>query len=481
MKIFSSTKVRLTFWYVGVLALILIGFAVAAYYLFQFVLRYQTDKTLSEIAASFENTTMRELEDENNQADGGTINEAISDATVEVSFRNYKIFVFSEDKNLLSSTKTSEPDEEIPVETAHKWLTAFSTGNEANRDDYASDDDLYRVHFHPFGVREKKFFLIVIRPLDETEDLLEMVRYAFLITVPLALLLAGFGGFLLMKKSFAPIAEMSDKAEEITARNLFERLPVENEEDELGRLAKTFNRLLARLNLSFEQQRRFMADASHELRTPIAIVRGEAEVSLTKEERKSSEYRETISIMQREAERMSKIIEDLFILARADAGEEPVSKKSVYIEDILAETVKSFRSLAAKRGVEISLKTAGEMPFEADEQLLRRLFVNLLDNAVKYARSNVAISAVADKNIYKISFSDDGEGIPPESQPHIFERFYRAGKARSRQKTVSAGSGAGLGLSISQWIAEIHDGAVELAASGEKGTTFTVTFPASKI
>ena len=239
------------------------------------------------------------------------MSEAIRDATVEVSFKNYKLFVFSADKTLLSETKTTELDTDIPTETAQKWLAGFTQNGAANMDDYASDDETFRVHYHPFQIKEKGFYLIVVHPLEDTEDLLEKVRYAFLITVPLALLLASFGGYLLMRKSFAPIAEMSEKAEEITARNLHERLPVENEEDELGRLARTFNRLLARLNLSFEQQQRFMADASHELRTPVSIVRGEAEVSLTKDDRKSSEYRETIAIMQKEAERMSRIIEDL--------------------------------------------------------------------------------------------------------------------------------------------------------------------------
>ncbi len=182
-----------------------------------------------------------------------------------------------------------------------------------------------------------------------------------------------------------------------------------------------------------------MADASHELRTPVAIVRGEAEVSLTKDDRESSEYRETISIMQNEAKRMSRIIEDLFTLTRADAGENPVQKKSVYLEDILADTVKSFRSIASKRNVNLTLETNNEMPTQADEQLLHRLFSNLLDNAIKHAKTAVNINAAIENGIYKIRFSDDGEGISIENQPHIFERFFRVDKARSRQKESPVG------------------------------------------
>jgi heavy metal sensor kinase len=480
MKIFSSTKIRLTFWYVGVLALILILFAAATYFLFDSVLRYQTDSTLAEIATSFENTAYRELEDEDIKNNKEKVGDAIRDATVEVSFKNYKLFVFSSDKTLLSETETTKLDTDIPSETAQKWLAGFTQNGSASMNDYTNNDETFRVYYHSFKINEKDFYLLVVHPLEESEDLLEKVRYAFLITVPLALIFASLGGYLLVRKSLAPIAEMSEKAEEITARNLHERLPVENEEDELGRLARTFNRLLARLNLSFEQQQRFMADASHELRTPVSIVRGEAEVSLTKDNRKSSEYRETIEIMQKEAERMSRIIEDLFTLARADAGENPLQKHSIYLEDILNDTVKAFRSIASKRGIDLSLETKNEMPMKADEQMLKRLFANLIDNAIKHTKTKVNIIASLENGTYKIDFSDDGEGIAVEDQTQIFERFYRVDKARSRQKEATVGSGAGLGLSISKWISEIHNGTLELTKSDLHGSVFSVTFPQSQ-
>lgn len=484
MNFFVSTKARLTIWYVGVLAVILIGFSLATFYWFDSVLRSETDKTLGEIAASFENSTNRELQEiareKGFEPGDPEVKEAIDDSTVEVSFRNYKIFVFSSGRQLVSSTKTSDPHAEVHRETALKWIKTFAETADSTEDRYASEDDEYRVHFHPFVLQGDRFFLIVLHPLAENDELLERLGFVFLVTVPLALVLASFGGFLLMRKSFQPIAEMSEKAEDITANNLHERLPVEHKEDELGRLAATFNRLLGRLELAFDQQQRFMADASHELRTPVAIVRGEAEVSLRKKDRTGSEYRETISIMEREGERMSRIIEDLFTLARADAGEETDSDHLVYVEDILAGTVKSFRSIAGNRNIELTLAELPEMPLEGSEQLLRRLFVNLLDNAVKFARSRVRVSAENRDGDYSIHFEDDGEGIPPESQEQVFQRFYRGDKSRSRQEnTIGAGSGAGLGLSISRWIADIHGGKVELASTGDSGTTFTVTLQAS--
>ena len=478
MKVFSSTKIRLTLWYVGVLALILILFALSTYFLFDSVLRFQTDATLAEIAASFENTVKQDIEEEKKKNDEKVIYNEIRDAADEVGFRNYEIFVFSAENNLISEGKTIQTGANFPFEATQKWITEFAKNGSSNQADYVSDGEIFRVYYYPFKIQGNDFKLLVVHPLKETETLLEKVRNAFLITVPLALLIATVGGYLLVRKSLAPIEQMSEKAEEITARNLQERLPVKNEEDELGRLARTFNRLLSRLDLSFEQQQRFMADASHELRTPVAIVRGEAEVSLTKDDRESSEYRETIGIMQKEAERMSRIIEDLFTLTRADAGENPLQKSSLYLEDILTDTVTAFRSIASKLGINVTLETKDEMPIQADEQLLKRLFANLLDNAIKFANTNVNLKAGVENGSYKIEISDDGKGIPVDNQPHIFERFFRADKARLRQKKSPVGSGAGLGLAICKWIVETHEGTLELTESNADGTTFSIKFPA---
>jgi heavy metal sensor kinase len=479
MKIFSSTKIRLTIWFVGALTAILILFTLTAYFLFDSAVRNQTDSTLLEIAEAFENSVNEELRHEDVDDEGKTVDEAIRDSTSEVNFKNYEIVVFSAENSLLIPAVLAERIPLVSSEGALNWLAEFPDKSRSNLKTFDENGSKFRVNFRPFRIGDGVFYILVIHSLQDREDLLLKVRYAFLIFVPLTVLLASFGGYLLVRKSLSPINQMSQKAEEITAQNLFERLPVENEEDELGRLATTFNRLLARLSLSFEQQQQFMADASHELRTPVAIVRGEADVSLTKETRKPAEYRETIEIMQKEAERMSIIIEDLFTLSRADAGENPLHKTSVNVEDILTETVKAFRTIASKNGVQIHFENSHEISMFADQKLLQRLFSNLLDNAVKYAKSNVKIATALKNKTLEIEFSDDGEGIPLEIQSRIFERFYRADRARSRQKESLTGSGAGLGLSISKWIAEMHNGTIELAHSDKSGTAFTIIFPIS--
>lgn len=477
---FNSTKMRLTLWYAGVLALVLALFAVLTYLLFAYTLQNQTNQTLQEIAGVFETTANRELADEDKTFDPTKTDEAVRDAATELGFKDYQVFAFTADNRLIAATKIADSDTQISPETAETQLKSFLAKPKADFSDFENEGETFRIFFYPFKLQNQNYSLLVVHSLDDQRELLARVGYAFLISVPLALLAASFGGFFLAKKSLAPISEMSRKAEDITAKNLHERLPVKNERDELGSLASKFNELLSRLDVSFEQQRRFMADASHELRTPVAIVRGEADVTLAKEKRDETEYRESFSIVQSEAERMTRIIEDLFTLARVDAGQQPLQKDVIYLDEILGEAIKSFRTVANNRGILLEFAAPEEMKFSGDAQLLRRLFSNLIDNALKHARSLVKITAERRADSYKISISDDGAGIPAEAQPHIFERFYRADKARSRNANAASGSGAGLGLAISKFIAEAHDGKLALAKSDASGSIFSIQFLAEK-
>jgi heavy metal sensor kinase len=272
---------------------------------------------------------------------------------------------------------------------------------------------------------------------------------------------------------------MSRQATRITAQNLSERISISNEQDELGHLAGVLNSLLARLDDSFEQQRRFMADASHELRTPIAIIRGESEVALSRTDRSGGDYRESLKIVQEESKRLTHLVEDLFTLARIDAGEFRANFTLVYLDEIVAEAVKAVRSLAREKRVSIEFEADAEMPMTGDDAMLRRLFVNLLDNAIKYNTENgsVMVSCRSESGKYNVSVSDTGSGIPPAERGRVFERFYRVDKARGH---ADEAGGAGLGLSIARWIAEIHGADIRLSSSVDNGSVFTVNFPAYK-
>jgi len=285
------------------------------------------------------------------------------------------------------------------------------------------------------------------------------------------------------------VVAMSEKAALMGAQNLHERLPVLNPRDELGYLASTFNGLLGRLNHSFEQQRRFMADASHELRSPVSIIRGETEVALS-QPRSPEEYRESLAIALDEGRRLSQIVDDLFTLARADAGEYPLRPRDFYLEELAADCVRAARTMTAARGITLTYEPDGEMPLHADEALVRRLAMNLLDNAIKYTpeggRINVACERAGAE--YSLMVRDSGPGIPAEAQEKIFERFFRLDPARTHlgrensgaDTAASATAGAGLGLAIARWIAEAHHGRLTLVQSDASGSVFVAYLPANR-
>jgi signal transduction histidine kinase len=235
---------------------------------------------------------------------------------------------------------------------------------------------------------------------------------------------------------------------------------------------------LERVDQSFERQRRFMSDASHELRTPAAILRGESEVALSRGERPAEEYRESLAVMHAEAQRLTQIVEDLFTLTRADAGQYPLAPHDFYLDELVADCTHATRSLALAKQIRLACEAPEELPIRADEALLRRMILNLLDNAIKYtpAGGRVTVSCERCGAEYALNVTDSGPGIPEELQKRVFERFFRADKARTRSE--NDGGGAGLGLSIARWIAEAHQGRLILARSDATGSTFSALLPA---
>jgi heavy metal sensor kinase len=326
---------------------------------------------------------------------------------------------------------------------------------------------------------ERRYLFVVANSLHDQEKALAQARKAFYVAVPLALLLASLGGYFLAHKSLAPVVTMGEQAAQIGASNLNELIPVPQNNTELGRLALIFNDLLLRLDESFAQQKRFMADASHELRTPVAVICGESEVALSQPVRDVAEYRESLNIVNDEGQRLTRMVEDLFTLARADAGEYPLVLTDFYLDESLNECVRSVRSLAVQKNLEVSYQPPEhEIAFRGDEPLLRRMVLNLLNNAIKYTPRNgrVEVSFQQDKQHCRVIISDTGHGIPREAQAHVFDRFFRVDTARSRDESLN-GSGAGLGLSIAKWVAELHGGKIVLEQSDHEGSTFIVSLP----
>ena len=452
---FDSIRTKLTLWYAGVLAFLVIGFAALTYISVTQILTRETDENLFAMSKNFASAVNSEETGEEDKHSG---NEAIAEAIKEFKFQDVYIFVFSDNGNLIAKTS----DANFPFDFPDNSYTTFQFNNQS-----------FRVFSTPLKSADSNYNLLIYRNLAEYSKIKTRLSNIFLIVVPLVLLLSIWCGYWLAKRSLKPVAEISRQAKTISANNLHERLLVKNERDEIGSLASIFNELLERLENSFEQQRRFMADASHELRTPLVIIRGESEVALAKENRPNEDLRESLAIVNDESKRLTKIVEDLFTLSRVDAGQFKTNFKQVYLDEILADCVRSVRVLADKRQISINL-SATETEISGDEQLLRRLFLNLLDNAVKYNREGGELTVNLANNI--VTVSDTGFGIAETEQAKIFERFYRTDKSRTRGEESNT-SGAGLGLSIAKWIAELHQAELKLAKSDESGSTFSIIFP----
>jgi two-component system OmpR family sensor kinase len=358
-------------------------------------------------------------------------------------------------------------------------LLTASSGSSQDFANIKGEGQHFRGYVRRFSTAQGECILVVLFSLHQPEEILESIRHAFALVIPLGILLASAGGYFLARKTLSPVVLMSQQASRIDATNLHDRLAVANERDELGLLAQSFNQLLDRLASSIDQQRRFMADASHELRTPIAILSGEADVALSRPDRHTSEYRESLQILREEARRLSQIVENLFTLARADSGNYPLTKSHFYLDELLAECVRAARTLAAAKNIHLDIHSDEELLMEADEALIRRMVLNLIDNAIKFtpAGGSVSVKAWRDGTRYLIAVEDTGAGIPAELQSRVFERFFRADKARTHQD--DSGTGAGLGLAISRWIAEAHEGVLKLSSSNAKGSVFVAYLQAA--
>lgn len=314
-------------------------------------------------------------------------------------------------------------------------------------------------------------------PMDEFYEMLKGFTWTALLASPLVLLLASAGGYWMSRRALEPVDQIARTAEEIGAQNLSERLPLRGTSDELDRLSATLNSMFARLEGAFRQITQFTADASHELRTPVAIIRTTAELTRSKP-RTTEEYAKALDGILTESERTSHLIEDLMLLARADAGADGMVREPINVAECLRDACAEVRVLAEYKGVCLEASEPKECTISGDEQAIRRLFLILLDNAIKYTTSggkirvNLTVDAAASKSTALVEVRDTGIGIPADDLPHIFERFYRAAKDRSRTT-----GGAGLGLSIARWIAERHNGEIRAESTPGAGSVFRVRLP----
>jgi heavy metal sensor kinase len=291
------------------------------------------------------------------------------------------------------------------------------------------------------------------------------------ITIALAALAALAAVWLIVRPALHPLSEMADSADAIDREHLDTRLPVPAPPDELQRLATAFNSVLDRLSESITSQRRFMADASHELRTPVTVARTAAQVTLSSPVRTESEYREALEIVEVQTGRLTQIVDDLFLLALADTDGQDVEMRECYLDDVVSTCVRDAGILAKARRITITDELVNDVAIRGDEELLRRMVMNLLDNAVRYGPegSQVRVSVSRNNGCATLTVEDSGPGIPESDRERVFERFVRLDTARTA-------AGGGLGLPIARWIAEQHHGSLHLEPSA-RGCRFVGTLP----
>jgi heavy metal sensor kinase len=296
-----------------------------------------------------------------------------------------------------------------------------------------------------------------------------------LLPVPLALLLAGVAGYRMAHKALQPLDKMALRAETITASDLDQRLPVDNPNDELGRMARVLNDLLQRLQNSFEMLKRFTADASHELRTPLSSIRSVGEVGLQRQHT-AEEYRDTIGSMLEEVTRLTEMVDGLLSISRADAGQVVLHRTTFSALGLAREVVALLGLLAEEKGQQIQIEGDADLSVNADRSLLHHGLANILENAIKYGpgASRISILVARSGNYVDISVEDRGETIPEHLREKIFERFFRIDASRSRQA-----GGSGLGLAIAKWAIEVNGGSVSLQPGQNGGNLFLVRMPAA--
>jgi heavy metal sensor kinase len=324
------------------------------------------------------------------------------------------------------------------------------------------------------AAKTDKMKILIGYPFDEISSILNELFFVLVMIIPISFLVAIIIGWYLARRSLKPVDQIARTAREISSFNLNKRIPPNEIDDEIGRLITTFNEMIDRLQISFEQIKQFSGNASHELRTPLTILRGEIEVAL-KSNKTNEENINTLNSLLDEVIRMSSIIDSLFTLTKSDLGQVEFIPEEIQLDNLVMEIYEDSEHLTKKKNITVLLNRLDEAKILGDKIKLRQLFFNIIDNAIKYNHENgsVEITLTKEKNFANVAISDTGIGVPKESLSKIFERFYRVDKARSREA-----GGSGLGLSLAKWIVDLHKGSINVKSEHGKGATFTVRLPA---
>ncbi len=461
----ASIRVRLTLWYGTALALILILFAGTIYFVMARALRDQVDVSLEE-ASSVAIRTLGE-----HRFGPFLIFEDLSQNFPELALLD-KFFQIFGPAGQVTIQSANIQSREIPLSQ-----TAFQASLKGNAtfESVRFDEGVpFRLLSVPIMHTDRLVSILRVGiSLYPTDKMLQRLLLALVIASPIAIIVSLLGGWFLAGRALKPVNVITRAAQRIADGDFAQRITTPRSTDEIGRLASVFNEMIARLEISFRQIRQFSADASHELRTPLTITKGETELALRRP-RQAEDYRQVLESNLEEIDRMSRIVDELLFLSRADLGEIKMTMTSIQLDDIVREVQLQATVLGQDRQVETVLGPLSSIVVVGDELRLRELLLNLVDNAIKYSHSgaHIELSLVQVGTQAELKVRDHGIGISLQEQQRIFDRFYRTDMAR-----VHASKGTGLGLAICKWIVEVHQGSIQVESSPDNGTCFTVLLP----
>ena len=458
-------RLRLTLWYGSALALILVVFSAVLYIVTARSLRDAIDQSLEETAVaavrSLEERGFLPLIDENE----------LMSQFPELA-RIDKFFQIFSPSGTITIRSPNVKQHELPL--SREALDVAFTGKTIFESAKYPKEPPLRLISVPIMYRGNLLYIVQVgTSMESVEETLNRLLLVLLVTMPLALAVSLAGGWFLAGRALRPVDDITLAAQRIAGGDLTQRLKVPPSPDEIGRLADTFNNMIARLETSFRQIRQFSSDASHELRTPLTVMKGETELALRRP-RDAKDYTVVLESNLEEIDRMTRIVDELLFLSRADMGEVKMERLPVKLESLLEDVHRQASLLGQERDVQVVLGMVAPATVLGDELRLRELFLNLLDNAVKYSTpgGSVDITLQTETGQAKVLITDHGIGISREDQGKIFDRFYRTDDARTHTK-----KGTGLGLAICAWIIESHHGRIEVDSEIGKGSTFTVTLP----
>lgn len=473
-----SLRIKLTVYYLAILSAVLLLFGMAIYFYLSRSLLTTIDESLAFQVEKLEmNMAVGAGADMPNRPSGpgGENHEELLQLSPHV-------IQIIDERGRITDENLASPTDKLPVDRdALMKLEVGKTKFDTTRLEFGEQMRVAtrRVKDHD---GDGTFFIRLGQSLAALQSARRRAVLVLVVAIPLALLLGSFGGLVLANQALTPVDRITSAAELIAKGDLTERVPEPEKMDEIGRLAATFNHMISRLQAAFERQKQFTSDASHELRTPLAVMRGDIEIALRRE-RPPEEYQRVLTSNLEEIIRLTRLIEDLLMLARADTGRVELRCEPVDLDKLCRQMADYISPLAQQRDQTLSYEPSASISdgngvvIDADVQRMKQLLLNLLDNAIKYTEhgGQVILGLKVENNHAVISVADTGRGIPKEDLPHIFERFFR----RSAKTSDRTASGFGLGLSIVKWIVESHHGQIEAQNRDGKGTLFTVKLPLS--